>query len=551
MLTSLRIRNLALVEDLFWEIGPGLVGVTGETGAGKSMIVGALKLVLGERADRTLIRTGAETCSVEATFSLGEPEVINALLEEAGLEPCEGQELIIKRQVGASGQNRQFINNGPATLGTLKELGRHLVDLHGPHDHQSLLSRDRQRALLDAYAAASPALAKHQDAWRRWQHAVRELNELKQADQASAAEIELLRHQITEIEAAQAQPNEEETLLPRYQRATNSARLVELCAAALQTLSEADDSLLTQFRQLQRTLRDLERLDPSQAAVWKGAETAFIELEELENSLRDYSDQLEADPAALQSLEERLNTLESLKRKYGGSLPAVLEHLERATLKMTRMENRDEALAVLEAEVETARRQAEATAAALSAQRKKAAPKLAKEIASHLLDLGFKQAEFKIVLELLAEPALHGAEDVDFLFAPNPGEPSRPLRLIASSGEMSRLMLAIKSALARQDSIPLLVFDEIDANIGGEIASRVGRKMAALGNSHQVIAITHMPQVAALATSHYEVTKRTTGDRTVSSLRLIDGDTRLQEIARMLGGRSASALAHAKALLDA
>lgn len=549
MLSSLRIKNLALVEDLFWKIGPGLVCVTGETGAGKSMIVGALKLVLGERADRSLIRAGADTCTVEAVFTLPHPHVINPLLEEAGLEPCDGRELIIKRIVAASGQNKQFINNGHATLSTLRELGRHLVDLHGPHDHQSLLSQDRQRSLLDAFAGAESATATYQEAYRRWQQAQRELQNTLQAAQSSEAEIDLLRHQIAEIDAAQIQPDEESALLPRYQRAANAARLAELCAGALNLLSEDSPSLLSQIRQLQKMLRDLERLDSSQVEAWKGVATAMAELEEVEHALRDYSDQLEADPDTLHALEERINLLESLKRKYGGSLSAVLEHRERAAEKLSRVENRDQLLAELRAGVEAARQRLDQAATTLRTQRKKAAPKLAKEITSHLLELGFKQASFEIVLEPLPEPSPHGTETVDYFFAPNPGEPARPLRLIASSGEMSRLMLAIKSALAKQDAIPLLVFDEIDANIGGEIASRVGRKMAALGRFHQVISITHMPQVAALADSHYEVTKTTRSDRTFSSLRRIDGEARLTEIARMLGGTSASALAHAKTLL--
>jgi DNA repair protein RecN (Recombination protein N) len=249
-------------------------------------------------------------------------------------------------------------------------------------------------------------------------------------------------------------------------------------------------------------------------------------------------------------LEERINVLESLKRKYGGSVEAVLAHLQKSTLRLSRIENRGEALATLEAHEKSCRQAMSVTATSLRKLRDKAGPKLAKEISGHLLDLGFKRALFEIKLDPLPEPGAHGGEEVDFHFAPNPGEPSRPLRLVASSGEMSRVMLAIKSALARQDAIPLLVFDEIDANVGGEIATSVGRKMADLGGSHQVVAITHMPQVAALAAAHYEVTKEFEGGRTTSSLRLITGEERVIEIARMLGGKEKSALEHARTLLS-
>jgi DNA repair protein RecN (Recombination protein N) len=549
MLVSLRIRNLALVEDLTWEVGPGLVCVTGETGAGKSMIVGALKLVLGERADRSMIRTGEESCTVEAVFQLAQVGEVNELLAEAGLEACEGEELLVKRVMTSAGQNRQFVNNSPATLATLKEIGRHLVDLHGPHDHQSLLSRDRQRTLLDAFAGAGEALGAHQEAHAAWRASRRDLDELLTSERASDAELELLRHQVDEIEAAQVRLEEEEDLLRRYKTAANGSRLVELAGAALQKLADDDDSVLTHLRQLQRALRDLERLDPSLAPKLAGAETALVELEELEGSLRDYSEGIELDPAALAALEERINLLEGLKRKYGGSLEAVVAHGEKARTRLSRIENRGEALAALQAREAECRTTVDTTAAGLRKTRQKSAPKLAKEIASHLLDLGFKRALFEVKLDPLDEPGPHGAEEVDFLFAPNPGEPPRPLRLVASSGELSRVMLAIKSALAEQDAIPLLVFDEIDANVGGEIATSVGRKMAALGGSHQVVAITHMPQVAALAAAHYEVTKDFEGGRTTSSLRPITGEARVLEIARMLGGKEKSALEHARTLL--
>ncbi len=550
MLTSLRIKNLALVEDLTWELGPGLVCVTGETGAGKSMIVGALKLILGERADRGLIRTGEESCIIEAVFQLEKVDLVNAQLVEAGLEPCEGDELIIKRQMTSAGQNRQWVNLSPATLGFLKDVGRHLVDLHGPHDQQSLLSRDRQMDMLDACAGAESARDLCRAAWQAWREVSRDLEELRTSERASESEIELLRHQVTEIEAAQLKEGEEEALLQRYKVAANSSRLTESGGAALQKLADDDDSVMAQLRLLQRTLRDLERLDPALHEHLQSAERAFVELEELESSLRDYLEGLELDPQALAALEDRINLIESLKRKYGGTVETVMAHHQKAATRLSRIENRGDEIVKLEARLAEETKKVTAAAKTLSALRAKAAPKLATGIASHLLDLGFKRAMFEVQLAPLPEPGAHGAEDVDFLFAPNPGEPSKPLRLVASSGEMSRVMLAVKSALAREDSIPLLVFDEIDANVGGEIAAAVGRKMATLGVTHQVLSITHMPQVAALAACHYEVTKDFSNNRTRSLLRPVEGEDRVTEIARMLGGSEDSAKAHARSLLE-
>jgi DNA repair protein RecN (Recombination protein N) len=549
MLQSLRIRNLALVEDLTWEVGPALVCVTGETGAGKSMIVGALKLVLGERADRSLIRTGEEICTVEAVFRVEDAAEINKHLEAAGLDRCDGGELIVKRVITAAGQNRQFVNNGVATQATLKEVGRHLVDLHGPHDHQSLLSQDCQRAMLDAFAAAEKVLSDYRRWYVAWRDACDEWQALLTAERASEAEIDLLRHQTSEIEGARLAVGEDDALLRRYKLATNGSRLGELTSAALCRLVEDDDSALGQLRQVQRSLREIERLDPAFGAPLEGVGNALVELEDLERTLREYGDRIELDPAALAALEERVNLIESLKRKYGGSIEAALERLASAKTRLARIEDRGGILAELEARMIEARSAVDVAAAELRKTRTKAAPKLAREISKHLLDLGFEQAHFGVTVKALAEPGPHGTDEVDFLFAPNPGEPAKPLRQIASSGEMSRLMLAAKSALARQDAIPLLVFDEIDANVGGSIATAVGRKMSALARTHQVVAITHMPQVAALAGSHYEVTKGIAGNRTTSRLRLLEGDDRVAEIARMLGGNADSARAHARSLL--
>lgn len=549
MLTLLKIRNLALVDELTWELDRGLISVTGETGAGKSVIVGALKLVLGERADKSLIRTGEETCVVEAVFSLQQSDDIHAIFAEHALEFETQEDLIIRRVISAN-STRQFINDSPVTLGLLKKLGEHLVDLHGPHDHQSLLSTDRQLSMLDAFAGAETQVAQYRSHWQAWKNKVGEWQALRDADAVSARELELLRHQVEEINAADLRADEETDLMNRYRRSQGSARLLEHTAAALKLLSNDEDGISQRLSELQRLMRDLERWDPSIAERCAGLETALLELQDLENTLSDYLEELEINPAEAGALEERVNLLESLKRKYGGSVASILEARDEAMARLDNIENRGEKLSILESQIQELRKELDAGGQKLSALRRKAAPKLAKEIAAQLKDLGFKQSAFEISLNPLNEPGSHGMESTDFLFGPNPGEPLHPLRQVASSGEISRVMLAVKSALADQDDTPLMVFDEIDANVGGEVAKAVGRKMAVLGARHQVIAITHFPQVAATAAKHFVVEKEVTHGRTRSRLFPVSGEARIHELVRMLGGGGDSARAMAKSLLD-
>ncbi len=549
MLTLLKIRNLALVDELVWELGPGLIGVTGETGAGKSVIVGALKLVLGERADKSLIRTGEDSCTVEAVFELKDPREIHAILEDGGLPPCEDTQLIVRRVIGQSA-NRQFVNDSPVTLSLLKRLGEHLVDLHGPHDHQSLLSTERQLSMLDAYAGAESAHLAYREAYRSWRSLTAELEDLRHAESASEQEIELLRHQIGEIEAARLTPADEQDLEDRWRRSTNSSRLVENAAAAAAALG-GEDGVLSRLADIQRLVRDLEKLDPSIRERTSPLEAAFLELQELENNLAQYAEDLDIDPSEAAALEERVNLLETLKRKYGPTLADVAARRDSAAARLDTIENREDKIESLERAVAERRAALDAAGKALTKLRQKAAPKLAKEIASQLKDLGFKQSSFESPLATLADPGPQGFESVEFQFGPNPGEPSLPLRQIASSGEISRVMLAVKSALADQDDTPLMVFDEIDANVGGEVARAVGRKMAALGMRHQVVAITHFPQVAATASLHFVVEKEVTGGRTRSRLFPVQGETRIQELVRMLGGGGEQARAMAASLLTA
>jgi DNA repair protein RecN (Recombination protein N) len=548
VLTLLRIKNLALVEELEWQIGAGFIAVTGETGAGKSIIIGALQLLLGERADKSLIRTGADTCTVEALFHGDELQKLNPELVEAGVEPCEG-DLILKRSLSTSGTNRQFINGSPTTLSILKQLGDALVDLHGPHDHQSLLWPDKQLELLDSFARAGAQLEEYRTHYRQLQTLLAEHAALNTAETAREQELDLLSHQMSEIRSANLVEGEEEGIDQRYKQASNSKRLIELANAVANRLSEADDSVLSQLSETQRLLRELEKIDNSVAQLSSAHAASVVELSEIARSLSDYAEKLDLDPEQLAALEQRVSLFETLKRKYGGSIAEVIAFGERAAERIRKIEGRDAELERLGKEIENVRAEMNRAGEALRKLRKKGAPALSKTIRENLVDLGFRQSEFEVKVGALDEPRGNGFDSVELLFSPNPGEPLKPLRAIASSGEISRLMLAIKCALAEHDEIPLLVFDEIDTNVGGEIAGAVGAKMRTLGRDHQVICITHLPQVAAAASSQFVVTKDVSGGRTYSKLHEVTAKTRQEEIARMLGGKTESALKLAATLL--
>jgi DNA repair protein RecN (Recombination protein N) len=412
-----------------------------------------------------------------------------------------------------------------------------------------LLSPDKQLSLLDSFARAEEQLNEYQKHYRQLQTFLAEHAALNTVETAREQELDLLRHQINEITSANLVASEEEEIDSRYKLASNSKRLIEVATAVANKLSEADDSVLSQLAETQRLLRELEKIDNSIAQFSSAHATSVVELSEIARSLSAYVEKLDLDPAQLAALEGRVSLLETLKRKYGGSIAEVIAFGERAAERMRKIEGRDAELERLVGEIEITRTSLNRTGEALRKLRMKAAPKLSENIRRNLRDLGFRQSEFEANLIALDEPRPNGFDSVELLFSPNPGEPLKPLRAIASSGEISRLMLAIKSSLAAHDAIPLLVFDEIDTNVGGEIAHAVGAKMQILGRDHQVICITHLPQVAATASSHFVVTKEVVRGRTYSQLRKIQGKGRQEEIARMLGGKSESAMQLAASLL--
>lgn len=550
-LASLRIRNLALVEDLAWQPGPGLVAITGETGAGKSLLIGALQLLLGERADKSLIRSGADACTVEAAFETADSRELDAWLEEQGTEPCADGQLFLKRTLSAAGSGRQFVNGSPCTLSVLKALGDRLVDLHGPHDHQSLFSREAQTRVLDAYAGAAAVAGDFAAAHRETNRLAGEIEGLRALEQDATLRREMLAHAAREIAEAKLSPGEEEEVVARLRAAGNGQRLLELSSQLEAALgAEGDGGLRQALADAIRAARELARLDQSAAALNEALGEVATRIADLENDVRSYAEKIDSDPGTLRELEARADLLQSLKRKYGGTIEEIVARGEQAAQDLEEIETRGEKIATLEKEASAAAGRAVKLAKALSAARAKAAPALAKAVTAELRELGFLRAGFGVRLEALAEARAQGAEWAEFEFAPNPGEPVKPLRAIASSGEISRVMLALKSVLAGQDGVPLLVFDEIDANVGGEVAVKVGQKMRGLSSAHQVLCITHLPQVAAAAHRQFSVTKEYDGNRTVTAVGELVGTARVAELARMLGGQDTdSARAHARTLL--
>ena len=553
MLESLRIRNLALVTDLTLELGAGYNAISGETGAGKSILIGALNLVLGERADRTLIRAEADQCTVEAIFDITELKApLAGFLEEHGLEPCEDKQLLLKRTFTAAGSNRQFVNGSATTLAVLKKIGEWLVDMHGPHDHQSLLHPTRQLAILDAFGGLQNQCNDFIALLQQRTKLEQEKTDLVVDEATYAQQLDLLRFQVKEITDAALDPKEEESLEADYQRSSNGARLLELCQGALQLVSENEGSLLDRSGDLGRVLADLQQVDDCAASLVELHEEVRANLQELQTELTSYADRVDIDPGQLLALEERVNLVQSLKRKYGGTIEAVNSFGEEATQKLSTLEDRDEELARLNTKLEKLEAKLIETGRKLSRQRQKLIPKLTKAVTAHLNDLGFAQSQLDVGLSSTDNPneaKSTGLDTVEFQFAPNPGEPARPLRAIASSGELARVMLALKTVLAAEDSIPVLIFDEVDANVGGETAHAVGERMRQIADQRQVLCITHLAPVAAAAQTHYVVSKAVIDGRTESNIQRLNDKDRVDEIARMLGGKVGAARQHAEELL--
>jgi DNA repair protein RecN (Recombination protein N) len=489
---------------------------------------------------------------VEAVVELPVGSAVPGMLEAAGVEGCEDGQLILKRVISAAGAGRQFVNGSACTLALLREIGDRLVDLHGPHDHQSLFSREAQTRLVDAFAGSVEVAVEYREARRGWLGLEAEQAESEAGAQAVEREIDLLDHQVGEIDAGELAADEEEPLVARQMAGGNAERLTLLAAEAGHALVGAEASLENGLMEVGRVAREMAKLDAVGAEGLATRVTALAEeVGDLAREFSVYGERIDSDPESLAAVEARLDLLENLKRKYGRTVADVLAFGEESRGRLAELRGRSERRANLGADIAKAREATLVAGRKLSKLRGTAAPKLAAEVRRHLQDLGFLKAGFEVRMDAVEGPGADGLETVEFVFAPNPGEPAQALRAIASSGEISRVMLALKTSLAAQDEVPVLVFDEIDANVGGEVAHAVAGKMAEIGGSRQVLCITHLPQVASAAGAHFVVAKSVVGGRTISALERVAEGGREDEIARMLGSRTGgAALAHAKELLD-
>ena len=552
MLIELRIENFAVIDRLHIRLKPGLNVLTGETGAGKSIIVGALSLLLGERASSDAVRAGASRAVVEGVFDVEGREDVLGLLAEQGIAAEDGL-LILRREVAAEGRNRAWVNGSASTASLVGDLGTGLVDLHGQHEHQALLRVEAQRDILDAYADHTDLAAEMRTTHADLADARHGLEALDERLREIELRSDFLRFQLEEIQKAEIDRNEEQALEEESRRLEHAEDLARLSETLHQELYEGETAVAEVLGALRRQLDELIRIDASEEPARELLETAYYNVEELGRRMGDYASRVEHDPGRLDHIQRRRDLLYRLKAKYGGTLDAVLETARAAREELDLLDGSSLERRALEKRRDDSLRRVSDVAARLSAGRATAAERLAREVQEVLPQLGLEGARFQVGLDPLDQPGAHGAERVEFLVAVNVGFEPRPLARVASGGELSRIMLALKTILARVDAVPTLVFDEIDAGIGGRVAVKVGAELRGVAAHHQVFAITHLPQIACRANHHLLVLKGETDGMTRTSLEELDADQRVRELARMLGGdpESETSLDHARELLRA
>lgn len=550
MLTDLSIKNVAIIDSLHLALGPGLTVLTGETGAGKSIIIDAVGLIMGARASSDLIRTGSDEAVVEAIFDISGLPEIRQQLEEAGLEA--DSELLIKRSISRSGKNRIFINGGMATLALLGDLARSLVNIYGQHESQTLLKPENHLLLLDAYAHSAPLRSEFAKMFAQIQAVRDRLEQLDEQEREAARKLDLLSFQSAEIAAADLRPGEEEELEEQRQVLANAEKLCNSSAESFERLYGGDGAILGQLRRITGSIADLAAIDHRLDELATNLESAYLQLEDAAISLRDYASGIESDPAMLQKVEDRLDLIGRLRKKYAPTVAEVLVLKERIDLELDQLRGREQDRRHLEKELDLLSAELDKLGTELTEQRTNAIAGLKAALETEAHQLAMKNAVFEIALEPLPEPRTSGFERIEFLFSPNPGEPPRPLARIASGGELSRLMLAIKQVLPEGD-VPTLVFDEVDTGIGGATSELVGRKLKNVANSQQVLCITHLPQVAVFADHHLLVNKLVMDGRTTTQVIPLSAHARTNEIARMLAGTTIteSAVSHAADMLAA
>jgi DNA repair protein RecN (Recombination protein N) len=563
MLKHLKIKNYALIDEMSVEFGPGLNIITGETGAGKSIILGAIGLILGERARSDVIRQGASSAFVEALFEV--PASLTEGIRDAA-ESGAGDGLLLRREVSESGRSRCFMDDSPVTGTQLSQLGDRLVDLHGQHEHQALLRVEHHLKYLDDYGTDAGLRDRVRESFKKCRALGEALDSLLAKERLLKEQRELLEFQSEEIRKADPKPGEEERLEQEEKILRNSERICETAGRIGELLYEGEGSVLEKLSAAEGLFRELAPVDPVFSG-WAGESESFkIQIQDLLRAVTEYAGKVEFNPQRLEDIRERLAVFSRLKKKYGGSIQDVIEFRRKAEADLERIETLRDDVSGTRRELEREKAEFSGHCARLTDSRKSAAESLERKVESALSDLGLPNGVFRIRIgRRESETGLlesegkrfaansDGADQVEFHISLNPGEAVKPLVHVASGGEVSRIMLALKSALAEADSVPVLIFDEIDTGISGRIAHAVGRRLKALGRNHQVICITHLPQIASAGDRHFSVVKRVEDNRSTTVIRGLNPDERIVEIAKLIGGETVTqaALASARELVQA
>ena len=553
MLTHIHIWNFAIVESLDIEFESGLTVLTGETGAGKSILLDALGLALGDRADTSVIRHGSDKAEISVSFSVSEAPQASAWLAQHEMESED--ECIIRRSISRKGASKAFINGIPSTIQQLRELGEMLVDLHGQHEHQSLLHRDIQRQLLDDYANHKTLLSQVAESYQNWQNLSRDFARLSQANTDRDSRLELLHYQVQELEALDLQAGETVQLEQELKRLSNANQLLTTAQSVINNLDDDEHRAVSStLNQCTSDISDLTRIDEKLAPIAELLNTSIIQLQETVSELRHYVESLELDPERLSDVEQRITDIHNLSRKHRVEPEALVELFPNLKQEQEDLEQADVKLGDLQKQIATAKSVYLKAAKKLSASRAKTAAMLSEKITDAMQGLSLQGGQFKANLIELEEAQWsgNGAENIEFLVSANPGTPLKPLNKVASGGELSRISLAIQVITAQAARIPTLVFDEVDVGIGGRVAEIVGLQLRGLGQHRQVVCVTHLPQVAALGHHHYQVSKSTDQKTTITEINPLDNTQRIDEIARMLGGIKITeqTLSHAKEMIE-
>ena len=539
MLTELRISNFALFDHLHLEFPKGFLALTGETGGGKSLLVDALVLLTGGRASAEHIRSNAEEAILEAGFSLAQTPSLVRYLQDRDLHTSDEQDLIIRRVLSRAGKNKTYINGSLAPLQIVQEIARWLIDIHGQHEQQSLLSLPAQLDVLDGFGETKELRAQFANAYNHWKDKERDLSNALAREVDQKGRQEVMDYQLQELQSAHLQAGEEENLSQEYQRLKHAVRIGELTDSAYQGLYEGEEAVVGNLRSISQSIKELAEIDPAVEPWVHLGNTASVSLEELTEELRKYRLNLDYDPKRIGDIDDRLAQLQRLKRKYQATVEELIDQSHALQKELEGLSNIQEKIESLRQQVSEAEQCMQKIGRELSQKRQKAAKRFEQKITREFSALRMEKVRFQVIIDSeakLENIGLTGMDKVEFFLSTNPGEPFQALAKVASGGELSRIMLAVKSVLAEADEVSVLIFDEVDTGIGGAVAAVVGERLRTLARYHQVFCITHLPQIASQANTHYLIEKEPKNQKTVTRIRMLNDKERQKEIARMLGG---------------